>query len=173
MSVLAVLKQSYAAHRNRIILGLQLATLALAFFATPIVNWLLEGNVTTVTASADYSDDHAPEFAFDGIQTTEWLLPDGTLGYLELSFSRKRAIHRVFLTNGHNPNYLDRAIRKATVFVYDGDQIIDEHEVDFPGIEPEYTRRRVELRGKRATRVRLDVTQVAGNGAALSEISVE
>jgi hypothetical protein len=173
MSLLAAFKRLPAVQRGRIILGVQLTVAALALFSAPIVSWLMEADRVGVFASNYYSDDHAARFATDGIPATEWLLPDGVLGYIELSFGGKRTIHGVTVTNGHNLNYMDRAIRKARISVFDGDRVVEKHDIELPGIEPEHKQRRIQLKGHRASRVRLEVLEFDGTGAALAEIAVD
>lgn len=174
MSVLvAAFKRLSAMPRGRIVLGVQLVTAVLVLFSAPIVNWLMEADSLSVFASDDYSDDHAARFATDGIPATEWLLPDGALGYIELSFGSKRTVHGVTVTNGHNLNFMDRAIKKARISVFDGDEVIEKHDVELPGIEPEHKQRRIELKGHRASRVRLEVLEFDGTGAALAELALD
>lgn len=173
MSVLAAFKRLPAVTRGRIILAVQLTIAVLVLFSAPIVNWFMESDRVEVFASNFYSDDHAARFATDKYPATEWLLPDGTLGYIELTFGSKRAIHGVTVTNGHNLNYMDRAIKKARILVFSGDDVVEQHEVELPGIEGEYKSRRIELGGHRASRVRLEVLEFDGNGAALSELAVD
>lgn len=172
MSLIAAFKRLPPVQRGRIILGAQLVVAALVFFALPIVTWVNDSDRVDVSASSYYSDDHAARFATDGVPATEWLLPDGTLGYLELTFHSKRVIHGVTITNGHNLNYMDRAIRKARFYVYDGDKVLEQHDIELPGIQPEHKARKIDLDSHRATRVRLEVLEFDGTGAALAEIAV-
>lgn len=173
MSPIEAFKRLTPAQRGRVILGIQLVVAVLVLFAAPIATWLMEGERVDVSASSYYSDDHAPRFATDGIPATEWLLPDGALGYMELTFNRKRPVHGVTITNGHNLNYMDRAIKKARIHVFDGDITIETHDVELPGIEPKHKPRRVNLSDQRATRVRLEVLEFDGTGAALAEFVVD
>jgi len=164
---------SGAKGRGRVVWALQLIALALAAFAAPIVTYVQASGRVSATASGAYDPDFDAEYAIDGILETEWCLPDGALGHLDLSFTRSRRVNSVYLTNGHNRHYLDRAIVKARIIVLDGDRVVERHDVELPGIEPEHKTRRIELRGHRATGVRLEVTEFAGSGAALAEIRVE
>jgi len=151
---------------------LQLITLALAAFAAPIFSYCTEEDRVDVIASNYYGPDYEPRQAIDGLSGTEWLLPDGTLGYIDLVLNRRRRIDGVEIINGHNMQFMDRAIRKARVIVFDGSHELERHDIELPGIEPDLTPRRVELGGHRANRVRLEITEVAGNGAALAEIRI-
>ena len=173
MSLISAFKRLPAVQRGRIVLGIQLLVAVLVLFAAPIATWLTEGERVEVSASSYYSDDHAPRFATDGLPATEWLLPDGALGYMELTFNRKRAVRGVILTNGHNLNYMDRAIKKARIHVFDGDKTVETHDIELPGIEPKHKPRRINLSNHRATRVRIEVLEFDGTGAALAEIVVD
>lgn len=173
MSVLATARRFYLAHRRPIVIGAQATLAMLAFFSTPIVRWLGELQHVEITASAYYNELYEPHLAGDGNVQTEWCLPDGTLGHLDLSFNRKRPVRAVVITNGHNAPWLDRAVTQATLLVYDGDKVLDKRAVSLPGIERELKPRRFAMGGKVADRVRLEVTGVAGNGGAIAEIHVE
>lgn len=168
-----MLRRLSARARDRVILALQLGALVLAFFATPLLNYVLEADSITAEASAAYSEDLEAAMAIDGNPDTEWCLPDGTLGYIDLTFSHRRRVDAVVITNGHNRTYMDRAIRRARLSLYDDERVIEQHDVEFPGIEPQHKQRRIALQGKRATRLRLEVTEFAGTGAALAELRVE
>jgi hypothetical protein len=159
--------------KSRLVLGAQLLGLALAFFATPIVRFFLEADQIDATASSSYSDEFEAQMVLDGDPNTEWCLPDGTLGYIDLAFKHGRHVHAVRLTNGHNRQYKDRAITKAQIVVYYDDNVVERHDVELPGIESDHKERRVELKGRWATRVRLEVLAYAGNGGALAELHVE
>jgi hypothetical protein len=160
-------------HRGLVVLGLQLVALVLAFFALPITRYFIEADRIEASASAAYSDEFDAQMAIDGDPATEWCLPDGTLGTIDLKFHRKRRVDAVWITNGHNRHYLDRAIRKARLVLYDGARAIERHDIELPGIEPLHTRRRIELTGQRGTRLRLEVLSFAGSGSALAELSIE
>jgi len=173
MSLLTAFKRLPAVQRGRIVVAVQLTIAVLVLFAAPIVNWLMAADSVGVYASNYYSDDHAARFATDGIPATEWLLPDGALGYIELSFGSKRIVNGVTVTNGHNLNYMDRALKKARISLFDGDKVIERHDIELPGIDPEHKPRRIKLKGYRASRVRLEVLEFDGTGAALAELVVD
>lgn len=168
-----MLKRLTPKQRGLVVLGAQLLALALAFFALPIARYFMEADLIEASASAAYSEEFDAQMAIDGDPATEWCLPDGTLGTLDLKFHRKRRVDAVWITNGHNRHYMDRAIRKAKLVLYDGGRAVERHEIELPGIEPLHTRRRIELTGQRGTRLRLEVLEFAGSGSALAELSVE
>lgn len=45
----------------------------------------------TATSSASYDAAHGPALAVDGFHATNWVLPDHSPGWLEVSFARRRA----------------------------------------------------------------------------------
>lgn len=168
-----MLKRLSPQQRGRVILGLQLAALAIAFFALPIVRYATEADHVEAYASAAYSEEFDAPMAIDGDPVTEWCLPDGELGTLNLVFNRKRRIDAVSITNGHNRHYMDRAIKKARLTLYDGKRVLEAHDIELPGIEPQHKPRRIALSGERATRLQLEIKEFDGTGSALAEIQVE
>lgn len=68
-----------------------------------------------VRASASYSDETKPARATDGLADTDWLLPDGQAGWIELQFRRPRDVRLVRLLNSRNRHFLDRAAHRVTV----------------------------------------------------------
>ncbi|HEX5659055.1 MAG TPA: hypothetical protein VFX59_17795 [Polyangiales bacterium] len=131
------------------------------------------GDGATATASGEYAPVRAAALAIDGDYGSEWLLPDYTLGYLDVTFERPRDVHRVRLVNGHNAPYNDRAIQSAKILVIENDRVVDRAEVLFEQFTKTIDARVVELAGKRATRVRVAVTGHFGLGASLAELRVE
>jgi hypothetical protein len=161
-----------AKRRKRIVLSVQMTVLMLATFAAPIVHYVREQGHVTVTASSSYAPEYDAEMAYDGVLETEWCLPDQALGFIEFSFASSRRVNSLDITNGHNTTYQDRAIKKARILVYNGDKVVEKHHLELPGIEPVHKRRRVTLGGHRATRVKIEVLEFDGNGAALSEVAI-
>jgi len=158
--------------RKRVVLALQIAILALALFAAPITDCIRDRGRITVTASSSYAPEFDAEMAMDGVLDTEWCLPDNSLGYIEFAFASSRRVNSLDITNGHNTTYKDRAIKKARIVVYNGDKVVEKHELELPGIEQQHKRRRVRLGGHRATRLKIEVLEFAGLGSALSEVAI-
>jgi hypothetical protein len=168
-----MLKRLTPKQRGLAVLGSQLLALVVAFFALPLARYFIDVDKIDVSGSEGWSEVFEPAMAVDGDPKTEWCAADGALGVLDLKFHRARKVDAVWITNGFNRNYLDRAIRKAKLTLYDGGRAIERHTVELPGIEPVHIRRRIELTGQRATRLSLQVLEFAGSGACLAEISVE
>lgn len=125
-----------------------------------------------VSVSASYAPERGAEQAVDGDPASDWLLPDRTGGFLELALPRRRAVHGATVLNGHNLHYMDRAIQLARVEVFDDDRLVDSAELRFDKLEATPRQRTVQLAGKQATRVRLQVIEYFVNGAALAEFRV-
>jgi hypothetical protein len=164
------IRRAHAPRRPKRRLGRALAALialaaiaGLAFFATRL----------TATASAIYHVSFPPSHAVDGLEATEWLLPDKTTGYLDVALPRRRAVRAVTLTNAHNRAHLDRGIKKGRIEVYDDHLLVDTLAIRFEKVEPVHSPRRFEMKGVEGTRVRVTVTHSFGNGGGLAEISIE
>jgi hypothetical protein len=168
-----MLKRLTPKQRGLAVLACQLVALVLAFFALPIARYFVTVDRIDASASSEYDENFTAQMAIDGDPETEWCTADGVLGTFDLAFNRRRKIDAVWITNGHNRGYMDRAIRRAKLTLYDGGRAVGRHVIELPGIEPKHVRRRIELSGQRATRLRLEVLEFAGSGSALAEISVE
>jgi hypothetical protein len=124
-------------------------------------------------ASGFLLEEYKCEMAVDGVVATEWLLPDGKDGWLDMRVSPRRAIHLVRVLNGHNRTSNDRAIRGYRLEAYSGDRLLQTASGEFPGLLPAPTPVDVPLVAKGVDRLRIVVTSWYGGGAALAEIKVE
>ena len=108
--------QVRAKRRNRIALALLTvaAAVAGAYFA------LRRPTGTFAEASAYFGNNaqFAPENAIDGDPATEWLLPDRTSGWLDVSIGPPRRIAALSIVNASNQPHEDRATREYTVEVW-------------------------------------------------------
>lgn len=123
-----------------------------------------------VEASAVYSAAIPASYAIDELENTEWLLPDATLGWIDLQFPRARRIHDVMVLNGHNRMYVDRATKRFRLTAYDGHKIRATAEGEFPALTAARSALEVKLHAKHVTRLRLEVLSYFGSGAAIAEI---
>jgi len=124
-------------------------------------------------APETYSIEYPAQHAADGHRATEWLLPDGKRSHVDLSLATRRPVRALSMINGHNRGYMDRAIKKAVVMVFDDNRQVDRAEVTFEKIEARAEPKRVVLKGAQATRVRIVITEYHGLGGALAEVSIE
>jgi hypothetical protein len=113
------------------------------------------------------------EMAIDGVAASEWLLPDGKPGWIDVRVSPSRDIRSVRLTNGHNRTSNDRAIRAYQVEAYSGRRLLNTASGEFPALLPAPQPIEVPLVAKGVDRVRLVVSSWFGAGGALAEIKVE
>lgn len=68
-----------------------------------IGTWWFKRTAISVTASASWGGKFMPENVVDGDESTHWILPDGSNGWIELRFRSSRPVTRVLLLNGYEP----------------------------------------------------------------------
>lgn len=125
------------------------------------------------SASAVYGPEHSAQNATDGLRVTEWVLPDNQTGYLDLTFAARRAVNGVTLINAHNRWYMDRAIKRGLVMVFDDHEIVDQRAIEFSGLEQRPAPVRVPLKGEHGTRVRVLVMEHFGLSGGLAEVEID
>jgi hypothetical protein len=135
--------------------------------------WLELGRRPSAVSSTPYSSEFGAEQVVDGVLATEWLLPDGKLGWLELNLPKQRAVHDVVLRNSHNRHFLDRATRRARVTLFDGQKQLASSEIAFAKLEEKSAPVRVNFGGQRGNRIRIEILEHFGLGAGLAEIELE
>lgn len=120
-----------------------------------------------------YAAEYPAKHAVDGQRATEWLLPDGKLGHLDLALATRRAVHGVSIINAHNRHYMDRAIKRAQVVVFDDRAQVDRAELSFDKVEERPAAKHVTLRGREGTRVRIVILEYFGLGGGIADVSVD
>lgn len=128
--------------------------------------------VLKATASAQWDARYDAGNAVDGSESTDWVLPDRTAGWIEVQVIPPRPIKRVKLMNARNLPYGDRATNEFKVEAYDQGKIVKTGEGRFDGYSAEPTWRAVEL-GPKVDRIRIDVKSWYLTGGGFSEIRVE
>ena len=127
----------------------------------------------TVTASASYPlDPHPPEFAVDGMAASEWLLPDGQPGWLQIAFHSPRRIHSVRLLNSHNRYFMDRATERVRVTAFSGEWPVATAEGRFDKINIERSALDLPLEAEKVTHLRVEVLSYFRIGGGLAEVEV-
>ncbi|MEM6954976.1 MAG: hypothetical protein AAF645_04780 [Myxococcota bacterium] len=122
-------------------------------------------------ASASYEGPkYVPTHACDNDPETEWLLPNGSRGWVECVLPSPTNVNVVHVTNGRNQAYGDRAVKDYTVQLLAGDEVVAEAEGSFAAIEPQPEPVSVSVRGEGITKVRLEVRSFHRLGAALAEL---
>lgn len=159
----------FARPRVRLLAGVA-AGATLVLMAT--VMWCLWGR-PFATASAAYSSKHAAANAIDGSEATEWLLPDGALGWLEVHFPSARAVRHVRLLNAHNVHYEDRGCERVRLTLYCQYKIVASAEGGFAGIVAGPSPLDFDLSADCVTHLRVEVLSYFKTGGGLAEVEAD
>jgi hypothetical protein len=138
-----------------------------------VVAFALLRNAPSAQASSTYSKDFPASQAIDGLRKTEWLLPQQSPGWLELSFARPRAVSSLVLHNAVNGHYRDRAAKSVKIEAYARAALVATAEAQFPAIEHDKGPLIVDLVARDVTHVRITVESFHGNGGGLAEVAVK
>jgi hypothetical protein len=126
------------------------------------------------TASGSWDTGHLPERVLDGDESTEWLLPDGVPGWLDIELPITRAVRRVRILNGRNQGSPPRAVQEYELRV----EYTDGTRVDLPGRFPIFTMTPTWAEftidpTKRVRRVRIEVKSIHGSSGSIAEVRLE
>ena len=75
-------------------------------------------------ASALYGPNYEAARVLDGNKDTEWLLPDGQLGWIDLRLGPPRKVKALRLVNAHNWHYHDRGTKEFNIEVWSRGKMI-------------------------------------------------
>lgn len=114
-----------------------------------------------------------PAKAVDGDPVTEWLLPLGAAGWIDVHFDHPRPLRAVRLLNAHNRTHNDLATRDYRIEVFAAGRLAGTAQGVFSGISPTGTWARHAIAAAGATRVRVWVDTFHGAGGGLGEIQFE
>ena len=145
---------------------------ALALLLVTALGVRLWGRVRA-RASASISPEGRGAYAVDGIDTTEWILPDDQLGWLDVYLPRAKEIRSVVVLNGHDRFYMDRAAKRVRVTAYAEHRELGAAEGQFPGIRDGRSALTLKLHARGATRLRLEVLSYYGAGSAIAELEID
>jgi hypothetical protein len=127
----------------------------------------------SVTASGSYPlEPHPPSYALDGMAASEWLLPDGTPGWLEIAFRSPRQVHSVRLINAHNRYFMDRASERVRVIAFSDQWPVATAEGRFDRINIERSQLDIPLEAQKVTRLRIEILSYFKAGGGLAEVEV-
>ena len=124
------------------------------------------------TASAVISSEHPASHAVDGGETTEWILPDRTPGWLQITFRSPRRVRSVRIINGHNRHYMDRAAQQVRVTAFSAAGPVGTAEGRFGGISEKRSALDLPIDARDVTHLRVEVLSHFGAGGALAEVEV-
>jgi hypothetical protein len=123
-------------------------------------------------ASGVFSEVHPAAKAIDGLEATEWLLPDATAGWLDVLFPSARSVHSVRLLNAHNVFYVDRGAKAVRVTAFTAQGKAVSVEGSFARLTEERSVLDLPLEAKGVTRVRVEILTYFRVGGGLAEIEV-
>jgi hypothetical protein len=126
-----------------------------------------------VVASAVLGWEFPASYATDGLEATEWLLPDRTTGWVDVIFSSSRTVRRVRVFNVHNRYFADRGSERIRVTAFDDWRPLATAEGRFDGIKAERSVLNLDLPAKGVKRVRVEVLSSFGLGGGVAEVEVE
>lgn len=152
--------------RRRAIVGA--AAIAVFVLVCAVRVWLLPH----VSASATYSPEFGATAAFDGLEATEWLLPDGAAGWVQIRFAFKKRIRSVRIYNAHNKHWLDRAAEQVRVTALSNGQIVNTVEGRFDGVTAERKPLDLPLDARGVTHLRIDILSHFAAGGGLGEVEI-
>jgi hypothetical protein len=166
VGVYAALPESFRRLRWRRTLRVAAACL----FVLLVVRLVRSRERTVAAASATFHHD-VPEFVLDHDVRTNWALPNGQLGWIELRFTRPKAVKSLHVV-ANNPPYHNRGAKEVHVTGYMGDGSVMEKDFTFPappdGSDVVWSD--VPLAGEQCDRVRIEVKSFAGLSASFAEI---
>jgi hypothetical protein len=148
-----------------------LVALAIAAGSIRAGRAILERSATDTTASATWGPAYQPANARDHNPSTSWLLPDGTVGWIEVTFSRRLA-RMVKLTNVQRlPSY---GAQRCTIELKRRGAVVYTREIDLASTVGSSAPYIVDLPSSiEADALRVYVRSFHGLGGGFSEIDVE
>jgi hypothetical protein len=134
---------------------------------------LLIPHALQVNVSSQYSAEFEGKNVIDGSSTSEWLLPDAKLGWVELRFRNPRQVHNIRVQNAVNRHYRDRATRAFNLDVFRGDKKVAALKGEFPPIGVGNRSLSFPLTTQGIDRVLLSVESFHGSGGGIAEIELD
>jgi hypothetical protein len=134
---------------------------------------LREERAAAASASLEVAPGFPPGKAIDGDPATEWLLPHGQPGWIDVTVRRPRRLRAVKILNAHNRGFNDLASREYRVEAFAGERLVGSARGVFAAINPagEWARHPIAAEG--VTRVRVWVDSFHGATGGLGEIDFE
>jgi hypothetical protein len=149
--------------RNGVMLVALIAAIAVAWRQAHTVK-------LTARASASYGAQYLPANATDGYTATNWLLPDGATGWLEVTFDRRR-VKTLELTNVQNLTHYGTI--ETTIEFYDGARMLRSIDVSMGSTVHTATPTKVAVPVRTPIdRIRIHVRTFHDLGGGLSEVVV-
>jgi hypothetical protein len=147
-----------------------LGALAVVAFAVAAVALVVRiQRAPKVIASAIYAAGFPASAAIDGDPDSEWLLPDGSLGWIDVHIRPQRLVRRIRLVNALNAPFYDRGTGKFTIEAFRDGAKVAVIEGSFDPNDPPGTQgmRDVEI-GRPVDRIRILVGSYLRSGGGLA-----
>ena len=125
-----------------------------------------------VQASGVLSAANPAANAIDGLEATEWLLPDATPGWVDVLLPSARSVHSVRLVNAHNVFYADRGAKAVRVTAFTAQNKAASVEGSFARLTQDRSVLDLPLEAGGVTRVRVEVLTYFQTGGGLAEVEV-
>ncbi|HEY3253105.1 MAG TPA: hypothetical protein VGJ91_04120 [Polyangiaceae bacterium] len=145
---------------------------SLASVALVLLTCYLLWGRSRAQASAIHSDAFAVKNVVDGLEATEWLLPDGTLGWVDVIPPRARTVHGIRLFNAHNTFYADRATRAVHVTAFTERGPGPSVDGAFAAFSESRSVLDLPLEASDVTRIRVEIVSYFKSGGGLAEIEI-
>jgi hypothetical protein len=147
-----------------------LVVLVPAFFA-----WWGHGPAIKEARASGQNGPDGPDHAIDGNLKTNWGLPDGKRGWLDLVLTSPRSVKKLHLVPYNSP-FNNRFLKDVHVTAFLGEQPVQAVDYSFkeppPGsTEPVWVD--VPLNAPKCDRIRIDVSTFTGTSGAITEIEVD
>ena len=127
----------------------------------------------SASIESEVSSTYQPWNAMDGRISTEWILPDGQPGWLELRAEAPQPVTWLRLVNVRNEPYRDRASDRVRVEAWLGDELAASDEGRLPtrwdGAETYWD---VYVHAPRIDRIRVEILTWHGSSGGLAEVRV-
>lgn len=149
------------------VLGVVLALLCLVAAGA-----MLLPRALNVRASSRYAPEFEATNVVDTSLSSEWLLPDGQPGWIEVGFRSARPIRTIRIVNCINRHYRDRATRAFRLDVFRGDVRINSFKGEFPPVGGERNLS-FDVTAQSADRLLIHVDSWHGLGAGIAEIQID
>jgi hypothetical protein len=146
------------------------AAVAALCAALGVAHAMLRDRVEVVASGSALGYD--VEGAADGNPGTEWFLPDGQAGWLELRWREPHDVTGLWITNANNGSLQDRATRDLAIALYRDERLLATTNTTFAAISPEHRARKIAISAAGVTRIRFTLLNFHGQGAGLAEVEV-
>jgi hypothetical protein len=130
----------------------------------------------TVGAGFAPGVEDGPAFAIDGETKTIWNLPNGQLGWIELTLWKPRRVRGLRIMSD-NPPWHDRGIKEGHVQCLLGADVVKETDVTFAPLAPRGTQSGtwtdVTLDAPKCDRIRIEARSFVGQSVAVNEVELK